>query len=611
MCRTLRANERWAPIIVVTARDGVDDRVVLLDPGADDYVTKPIVFEELLARIRAVVRRGKPPRPTTLGCGDLALNRAGRVTSASGQLARRPMIASRKPGFRTETVRTQDERRRVGVLVVRRGATTLLLASALDDRDDALGQLVEDTVESFRARATDSGVAVAAHIAATGRMSLDTVRIRQALTVLSRTIPHTALETSSDVKEGATVMSNRIHPRNRVRHPLSRIAGVGVAAALVAAPMIGHVPAASAAGRSRTTASVPRGRVDTVVPAFSHPTRITNPLFPITTTKHMIALGEEGDTRLRQETTLLDHTRTISLNGQNVEAVVSQFVAYGDEQIIETAIDYFAQADDGSVWYCGEDVTNYEGGAIRDHKGTWLAGKDGPPGMIMPANSKVGDVYRPENIPGVVFEETTVKAVGLTVDGPSGPIRDAIRVEEHPADGDVETKVYAPGYGEFEATVPAAAEHVVSAIAVPTDVVGEKEPDALDSLSDSARDLLDGAESDRWSKLRREVKDIDQSWKQLTADGVPATLETEMQRAVDGLHEAVIARDRAALAQASLDAEFAAMDSELQYTDRAEVDHDRIESWQSQRRLHKATGDTAGVASDRIIIGAIKDRPKR
>ena len=74
VCRALRANGRWAPIIVVTARDGVDDRVALLDLGADDYLTKPVSFEELLARIRAVIRRGRPPRPTVLSAGTLWLD---------------------------------------------------------------------------------------------------------------------------------------------------------------------------------------------------------------------------------------------------------------------------------------------------------------------------------------------------------------------------------------------------------------------------------------------------------------------------------------------------------------------------------------------------------
>ncbi len=98
-------------------------------------------------------------------------------------------------------------------------------------------------------------------------------------------------------------------------------------------------------------------------------------------------------------------------------------MAYGDGRILEVATDFFAQADDGSVWYFGEDVANYVDGVLDNTDGTWLAGKDGPPGMIMPADPHVGDVYRPENIPGFVFEEVTVKSVTETVDGPQGASR--------------------------------------------------------------------------------------------------------------------------------------------------------------------------------------------
>jgi two-component system OmpR family response regulator len=76
--RALRTEERWAPVIVVTARDDVTDRIALLDLGADDYVTKPLVFDELLARIRAVIRRGRPPRPSVVTVGDLRLDPAAR-----------------------------------------------------------------------------------------------------------------------------------------------------------------------------------------------------------------------------------------------------------------------------------------------------------------------------------------------------------------------------------------------------------------------------------------------------------------------------------------------------------------------------------------------------
>jgi hypothetical protein len=71
------------------------------------------------------------------------------------------------------------------------------------------------------------------------------------------------------------------------------------------------------------------------------------------------------------------------------------------------AIDRYAQADEGSVWYFGEDVIDYVNGAAAFTEGTWLAGRDGPPAMIMPAKPKPGDVFRVENVIGIVFEALT------------------------------------------------------------------------------------------------------------------------------------------------------------------------------------------------------------
>lgn len=76
VCRELRAAERWTPIIMVTARESVEDRVHGLDAGADDYLAKPFSFAELSARVRALVRRGAHERPTTLEVGDLRLDPA-------------------------------------------------------------------------------------------------------------------------------------------------------------------------------------------------------------------------------------------------------------------------------------------------------------------------------------------------------------------------------------------------------------------------------------------------------------------------------------------------------------------------------------------------------
>jgi two-component system, OmpR family, response regulator len=81
VCRRLRAAGRWAPILMLTARAGVQDRVAGLDAGADDYLTKPFSFDELLARVRALLRRGPSERPPVLSVGDLVLDPATRRVS--------------------------------------------------------------------------------------------------------------------------------------------------------------------------------------------------------------------------------------------------------------------------------------------------------------------------------------------------------------------------------------------------------------------------------------------------------------------------------------------------------------------------------------------------
>jgi two-component system, OmpR family, response regulator len=83
-CRRLRGADVWVPVLMLTARDSVDDRVAGLDSGADDYLVKPFAFAELLARLRALTRRGERERPAVLTVGDLRLDPATReVTRAS------------------------------------------------------------------------------------------------------------------------------------------------------------------------------------------------------------------------------------------------------------------------------------------------------------------------------------------------------------------------------------------------------------------------------------------------------------------------------------------------------------------------------------------------
>jgi two-component system, OmpR family, response regulator len=76
VCRRLRADRIWSPVLMLTARSGVPDRVDGLDAGADDYLAKPFAFDELLARLRALARRGPVERPPVLEVGDLRLDPA-------------------------------------------------------------------------------------------------------------------------------------------------------------------------------------------------------------------------------------------------------------------------------------------------------------------------------------------------------------------------------------------------------------------------------------------------------------------------------------------------------------------------------------------------------
>ena len=87
ICRRLRRNGVWTPVLMLTARDAVDDRVAGLDAGADDYLAKPFDFGELLARLRALTRRAPVERPPVLEVGDLRLDPAAhRAWRGTGEL---------------------------------------------------------------------------------------------------------------------------------------------------------------------------------------------------------------------------------------------------------------------------------------------------------------------------------------------------------------------------------------------------------------------------------------------------------------------------------------------------------------------------------------------
>jgi two-component system, OmpR family, copper resistance phosphate regulon response regulator CusR len=85
VCRRLRARDIKTPVLMLTARDAIDDRVEGLDSGADDYLVKPFEFKELLARVRALLRRAGELRPSVLQVADLTLNTANHTAARSGK----------------------------------------------------------------------------------------------------------------------------------------------------------------------------------------------------------------------------------------------------------------------------------------------------------------------------------------------------------------------------------------------------------------------------------------------------------------------------------------------------------------------------------------------
>ena len=347
-------------------------------------------------------------------------------------------------------------------------------------------------------------------------------------------------------------------------------------------------------------------RVDLSMPTFSDPTNVTNPLFPISKQDSVLMLGHVDGKPFRTEVTLLPETRIVEWQGQRIETLVSQYTAYLDGRIQEVAYDLYAQADDGSVWYFGEDVADFEDGAIVTKEGTWIVGKDGPAAMIMPANPKVGDVYRTENTPGIAFEEVTVKAVDKTLDGPLGPVKGGLVAEELHMDGSTEDKTFAPGYGEFYTAAGGDVEAL--ALAVPTDAASGPQPAELTTLSNGALDTFDATHSGDWKAASSTVEKMSAAWETYRAGEVPRLIEPRMTDALAALVRAVDARDATQAQQAAIDTAQSSLDLQLRYRPQVDIDLARFDLWAAQLTLDASAGDAGAVGGDVFTIGYIRDR---
>jgi hypothetical protein len=347
-------------------------------------------------------------------------------------------------------------------------------------------------------------------------------------------------------------------------------------------------------------------RVDLHVPTFSNPTQITNPLFPVSAQASVLMLGHVDNKRFRTEVTLLPYTRLIAWNGQTVETAVSQYVAYLDGQIQEVAYDHYAQADDGSVWYFGEDVSDFKGGVIVTTEGTWLAAKDGPPAMIMPGQPKVGDVYRTENAPGLVFEQVTVKSTDKVLDGPLGPVQGGLVARELHSDGSTEDKLFAPGYGEFSTTDGADLEAL--ALAVPTDAISSSVPAALTSIASRTERLIVAVRAGHWAAASAQARVIRSTWARYRSEPMPKALRPLMDHDLAALTKAVGVRDAGASQKRALDVRQWSLDLQLRYRPVREIDIARFRLWLEALRVDLASRNGALVGGDVFALDYIRDR---
>ena len=391
--------------------------------------------------------------------------------------------------------------------------------------------------------------------------------------------------------------------------------GLGVAAALALSGCASKgKPSSAPVGRTSTVCGTYSGkgcapvdkRVDLAAPSFSHSTEITNPLFPIGHGRSAVLLGHVDGKPFRTETTVLPGTQTVDWNGRRVPVLISQYMAYLDGRLDEVAIDRYAQADDGSVWYLGEDVFDYRNGAIAITEGTWLAGREGPVAMIMPANPKLGDVFRPENAIGIVFEEVTVTSVNKTVTGPRGPVGEAILTKELHSDRTTEDKLFAPGYGEFRTSGGGDLEAL--ALEVPTDALPGAPPSELESLSKGANGVLELSRIKEWEAATATIKQMNADWTTLLAGDPPPLIATRLTGNLAALTSAVRARKTARTTQMAIEVLQSVLDLELRHRAQSKVDAQRFHLWTQQLRVDAAAQDLAAVTGDGAVLEWIRDR---
>jgi len=214
--------------------------------------------------------------------------------------------------------------------------------------------------------------------------------------------------------------------------------------------------------------ALPLNQVQATVPSRPpdfelNPRTFTNRYQPFQEGAIKVYAGTTGSAQAIVVDDYLTQRRAFQVKGVNdgkpVHCSILREVSFEDGQLVESTLNYFAQADDDTVYYFGEIVDIYQNGVITSHEGSWLVG--GPadsdpsttatatrPFVFMPAKPEKGDVFKPEDLLPVVDETAQVVGTHLTRGVPAGQYRDVIQLfESSQLDTATENKWYAPGVG--------------------------------------------------------------------------------------------------------------------------------------------------------------------
>lgn len=192
-------------------------------------------------------------------------------------------------------------------------------------------------------------------------------------------------------------------------------------------------------------------RAPSAVDPADFQTKVDNPFWPLVSVGTTVFEGEERDAEtgevvgIRVESKVLPETEVVV----GVEVTVVEVKEYEDGELIEVTLDYFAQHRDGTVYYFGELVDEYEEGRVVGHTGQWLAGEgENQPGVFMPAQPAMGQTFEQEQAPGVAEDRSTVIGLNEAVTTPAGSFAGCLKTEDvNPLDDTTESKFYCPDIG--------------------------------------------------------------------------------------------------------------------------------------------------------------------